>query len=132
MRQFNEQLFQGFILNIGHWFFTGLIDLFFGLKLKDPFTMYKVFRRDCLYGLTFECNRFDFDWELLIKLVRKGYKPIEIPVNYRSRSFKQGKKVSMLRDPWTWLRALVKYRFSKMDLLATAEMTNKKVNNVSV
>jgi glycosyltransferase involved in cell wall biosynthesis len=28
MRQFNEQLFQGLILNIGHWFFTGLIDLF--------------------------------------------------------------------------------------------------------
>jgi hypothetical protein len=93
--------------------------------------MYKVFRRDCLYGLTFECNRFDFDWELLIKLVRKGYKPIEIPVNYRSRSFKQGKKVSMFRDPWTWLRALVKYRFSRMDLLATAEMTNKKGDNVS-
>jgi glycosyltransferase involved in cell wall biosynthesis/SAM-dependent methyltransferase len=128
MRQFNEQLFQGLVLNIGHWFFTGLIDLFFGLKLKDPFTMYKVFRRDCLYGLTFECNRFDFDFELLIKLVRKGYKPIEIPVNYRSRSFKQGKKVSMWRDPWTWLRALVKYRFCGIDLLATLEEERKRLS----
>jgi SAM-dependent methyltransferase len=121
MRHFTDRPLQGLVLNIGHWFFTALIDLFFGLKLRDPFTMYKVFRRDCLYGLTFECNRFDFDWELLIKLVRKGYKPMEIPVNYRSRSFAQGKKVSMLRDPWTWLWALVKYRFCKIDLLAEVE-----------
>jgi hypothetical protein len=42
--------------------------------------------------LEFECNRFDFDFELLIKLIRKGYRPIELPVNYRSRSFKEGKK----------------------------------------
>ena len=54
--------------------------------LRDPFTMYKVFRRDCLYGLTFESNRFDFDWELLIKLIRKGHRPIEIPISYTSRS----------------------------------------------
>ncbi|MBI4244674.1 MAG: glycosyltransferase [Planctomycetes bacterium] len=128
MRQFTEQVFQGFLLNVGHWFFTALIDILFGLRLKDPFTMYKVFRRDCLYGLEFECNRFDFDFELLIKLVRKGYKPIEIPVNYRSRSFKQGKKVSMLRDPLTWLRALVKYRFSKIDILAAAEKANSKTD----
>jgi hypothetical protein len=121
MRHFADSPLQGFVLNIGHWFFTALIDLFFGLRLKDPFTMYKVFRRDCLYGLTFECNRFDFDYELLIKLVRKGYKPIEIPVNYRSRSFKQGKKVSVLRDPWTWLWALVKYRFCKIDPLVEVE-----------
>jgi hypothetical protein len=54
--------------------------------------MYKVFRRDCLDGLTFECNRFDFDWELLIKLIRRGHRPIEIPISYKSRSFKEGKK----------------------------------------
>jgi hypothetical protein len=85
-----------------------------GIWLKDPFTMYKVFRRDGLDGLTFECNRFDFDWELLIKLVRNGHRPIEIPISYQSRSFKEGKKISMIRDPFTWLRALMKARFVKL------------------
>jgi hypothetical protein len=85
-----------------------------GIWLRDPFTMYKVFRRDCLAGLTFECDRFDFDWELLIKLVRKGYRPIEIPISYQSRSFKEGKKIRMFRDPLTWMRALVKSRFSRL------------------
>ena len=49
--------------------------------------MYKVFRRDCLHRLAFECNRFDFDFELVIKLLRKGYVPLEIAVNYNARSF---------------------------------------------
>ena len=61
--------------------------------------MSKVFRRDCLTGLTFEANRFDFDWELAGKLVRRGYVPIEIPVNYQSRSFSEGKKVRFVADP---------------------------------
>ena len=88
MRQFENQRIAGHMLNVGHWFFTMLVNVLFGLRLSDPFTMYKVFRADCLHGLTFSCNRFDFDYELLIKLVKNGYRPIEIPVNYRSRSFK--------------------------------------------
>jgi hypothetical protein len=83
--------------------------------------MFKVFRRDCLYGLTFQCNRFDFDYELLIKLVRKGYRPVEIPVNYRSRSFREGKKVAVVRDPLTWIRALVRLRFSRIDPMGEVE-----------
>ena len=83
--------------------------------------MFKVFRRDCLSGLDFECNRFDFDYELLVKLIRKGYQPIEMPVNYRSRSFKQGKKVSMFRDPLNWLQALLKLRFATIDPLGVVE-----------
>jgi hypothetical protein len=114
MRQFNDQRLTSHFLNFGHWFFATLVNVVYGLRLKDPFTMYKVFRAECLRGLKFECDRFDFDFELLIKLARKGYRPIEIPVNYRSRSFKDGKKVDVLRDPWTWLRAIFRFRLQKL------------------
>ncbi len=117
MRRFERQKLLSFLLNGGHWFFTTLINVLFFLRLRDPFTMYKVFRRDCLAGLNFQCNRFDFDYELLINLVRKGYRPLEVPVNYRSRSFRQGKKVSMVRDPLTWLWALVRLRLRRVDPL---------------
>jgi len=50
----------------------------------------------------------------VIKLVRKGYVPLEVPVNYESRSFSEGKKVSAFRDPLTWMRALVKFRFASI------------------
>ncbi|MBI2513725.1 MAG: glycosyltransferase family 2 protein [Opitutae bacterium] len=114
IRKMDEQALHAFALNAGHWFFTALIDVSLGLSLRDPFTMYKVFRRECLDGLTFEANRFDFDWELLIKLVRKGHVPVEIPVRYASRSFKEGKKVSMFRDPPQWLWAWAKFRFQRL------------------
>jgi len=110
MRKFDDQPLHALLLNTAHWTFTLMINVALGIWLRDPFTMYKVFRRDCLAGLTFECNRFDFDWELLIKLVRKGHRPIEIPISYKSRSFKEGKKITMIRDPLSWLWALVKYR----------------------
>ena len=103
MRHFTDQPGMSSMLNLGHWFFTKLLNVLFGQHMRDPFTMYKVFRRDCLYGLEFRCNRFDFDHELVIKLVQKGYTPVEIPVNYNSRSFKEGKKVSLVRDPLSWL-----------------------------
>ena len=114
IRKFADQPLQAAVLNLAHWGFTLLINVTLGIWLHDPFTMYKVFRRDALAGLTFECNRFDFDWELLIKLIRKGHRPIEIPINYTSRSFKEGKKISMLRDPLTWVWALIKFRSMRL------------------
>ena len=114
MRKFDDQPFHAFLLNSAHWTFTLLIDISLGIWLKDPFTMYKVFRRDALNGLTLKCNRFDFDWELLIKLIRAGHRPIEIPISYQSRSFKEGKKIRMFRDPLTWIVAWAKARFGPL------------------
>jgi SAM-dependent methyltransferase len=114
VRHFTDQVFLGRWMNLGHLIFTALFNIVYGQHLRDPFTMYKVFRRECLSGLRFECNAFDFDWELAGKLVRCGYEPLEIPVNYKSRSFADGKKVTMIRDPLTWLRACFKYRFSPL------------------
>jgi glycosyltransferase involved in cell wall biosynthesis len=128
MRHFENQKILSTLLNGGHLLFTALVNVLFGVRLRDPFTMFKVFRRDCLAGLTFTCNRFDFDFELLIKLVRKGYLPLEIPVSYRSRSFKQGKKVSIWRDPLTWIWALARLRLMRIDPApGTAEAPPERV-----
>jgi len=114
IRKFTDQKLHAVVLNLAHWTFTLMINASLGIWLTDPFTMYKVFRRDCIRGLRLECDRFDLDWELLIKLVRRGHRPLEVPVSYRSRSFKAGKKISMLRDPVTWIIALAKYRFQPL------------------
>ncbi len=121
MREFTGQRLLSSALNFGHWFFTTMVNVLFLQRLRDPFTMFKVFRRDCLFGLRFECNRFDFDYELLIKLLRKGYQPIELPVNYRSRSFKEGKKVSLFGDPISWVKVCLKLRCTRIDPLAEIE-----------
>jgi hypothetical protein len=113
IRSFSDSLGLASVLNVGHLIFTALVNTLFNQSLSDPFSMFKVFRRDCIYGLAFQCNRFDFDFELLIKLIRKGYRPLEIPVNYTSRSFAEGKKVSMAHDPLTWLRVLLRLRLQE-------------------
>jgi 2-polyprenyl-3-methyl-5-hydroxy-6-metoxy-1,4-benzoquinol methylase len=114
VRHFTDQVLLGKWMNLGHLLFTALFNIVYGQRLRDPFTMFKVFRRECISGLPLECNKFDFDWELAGKLVRCGYDPLEIPVNYESRSFAEGKKVTLVRDPITWLRACFKYRFSRL------------------
>lgn len=114
MRRFAQQKGLAAVLNFGHAFFATLINVLYGQNMTDPFTMFKVFRRDCLFGLEFHCNRFDFDHELVIKLVRKGYKPLEVPVNYSSRSFREGKKVRLFRDPFTWLWVDLKLRVTRL------------------
>ena len=114
MRNFENNKLLSFFLNFAHVLFTWMINLACGSQLKDPFTMYKVFRKECLYGLEFESKRFDFDWEIVIKFLRKNYFPLEIPVNYSSRSYQEGKKVSLIRDPILWMRALFKFRFGKL------------------
>jgi glycosyltransferase involved in cell wall biosynthesis len=100
-------------LNLAALLFHGLFNALYGTRLTDPTSMYKVFRADCLEGIELTCNRFDFDFELLGKLVRAGYPPLEVPVSYESRGFEAGKKIRLFRDPPTWIAAMLKSRFAR-------------------
>lgn len=114
IRKFSDAPGLASFFNFGHLLFLTLFNTLYSQRLTDPFTMFKVFRRECLYGLNFETNRFDFDYEIVIKLLRKGYKPLELSVNYVSRSISEGKKVTVFRDPITWIRAMLKFRNSPL------------------
>jgi Glycosyl transferase family 2/Methyltransferase domain len=112
MRKFTDAPFMAVILNIGHQFFRTLMNVALRAQMTDPFTMFKVFRRDALFGIDLKSSRFDLDIELVMKLVRKGYVPLEIPVNYTSRSFAEGKKVSFVRDGLTWVSTILRFRIN--------------------
>lgn len=114
IRSFEGQQNIARILNFGHIFFTWFLNFMFRQRLRDPFTMFKVFRRDAIQVMRLECNRFDFDHELVGKLVRIGRSPVEINIRYLSRSFDDGKKVAFFRDPPTWIKACIKHRFSEL------------------
>ena len=51
IRKFTDQKVHAAVLNLAHWTFTLMINASLGIWLTDPFTMYKVFRRDCITGL---------------------------------------------------------------------------------
>jgi SAM-dependent methyltransferase len=114
IRQFADQRLLAYVMNLAHESFTALANGLYGTEMRDPTTMYKAFRRDAYEGIRFTRNRFDYDWELVLKLVRRGHVPIEVPVNYRSRSFAEGKKVRFFQDPVTWLETIVASRFEPL------------------
>ena len=111
IRKFAKDNHIAWVFNLAHWVFTAALNITLGTRMTDPFTMYKVFRRSCLNGIELECNRFDLDWEIVIKFIRAGHIPLEIPVSYKSRDYHEGKKISILKDQPTWFRAWWKSAF---------------------
>lgn len=99
-------------LNLGQKLLTWLLNTACGCKLTDPFTMYKVFHRDCMYGIDFVGGNFGLDWELVIRFIRKGYVPKEVPIFYKARSYAEGKHIALFGTPIEGLKALWHSRFA--------------------
>lgn len=114
VRKFESRPSRAFVFNFSGIIVHGLFNLIYHQKLTDPTTMYKVFRRSCLQKFDLVSNRFDFDLELVAKLILAGFKPIEVPISYDSRSFEEGKKVRFFQDGIKILWAIIKYRFAPL------------------
>lgn len=110
-RSFIDDQFYARVINVGGKFFTMLFNILYGVSLTDPATMYKVFRRSCMEGIHWKCNYFDLDWEMVAKLIRKGFIPMEVAVSYASRSTAQGKKIRFWRDGTTVFLAILRFRW---------------------
>jgi len=111
MRQFLDSKYYAKILNVGSMFYSKLFSFVYQVNLTDPGTMYKIFRKECLNDIKLKSDFFDIDWELAAKIIKKGYKPLEIPISYQSRSPKEGKKIKLGRDGLLILGAILRYKF---------------------
>lgn len=83
-------------------FLTALTNLLYGAQLTDVATAAKMVRTDVLKSLRLSGSGFDLDFELTDKLLRAGYRIVEVPVSYRPRTIAEGKKIR----PWDGLWAL--------------------------
>ncbi len=111
-RKYKKDRFYALLLNTGQMLYTFLFNLLYGTRMSDPATMYKLFRRDLIKGMKFRTMGFDFDWELTAKLVKHGITIKEVPVRYKSRSRKEGKKIRFFRDGWMVFAAIVRFWLS--------------------
>jgi len=76
--------------------------VFTGCYLTDTVTAYKLFRRADLAGLTLETSGFELDHEITARLVARGRRIVEVPINYHPRSREEGKKIG----PKDWFKAI--------------------------
>jgi len=97
-----------FLHRFGNAMLTRASNLFTGLRLTDMETCYKAFRRNVLRGLPLKQNRFGFEPEVTAKLARRCYRFVELPINYDSRSYDDGKKIGW-RDGVNALYCIVRY-----------------------
>jgi LSD1 subclass zinc finger protein len=104
---------RAFLMNVAHLIFARTFNVLYQQKVTDPATMFKVFRSECLEGLQFSATRFNFDIELACMLTKKGYSPMEVPVNYVARGFDEGKKVEFLRDFFPSFLMFFRCRFDR-------------------
>jgi len=101
------QIFHHYIGNLGLSLITSLLYL---RRISDMETGYKMMTKDVIKNIGLKAKRFDFEPEITAKIIKKGYKIIEVPIIYNSRSFQEGKKITV-KDGIIALYYLLKYRF---------------------
>lgn len=91
--------------------FAALASLLYGVKVSDEATCYKAFRTEVLKSIELRCNRFEFCPEVTARLLKRGYRYVEVPIWYEARTHAQGKKITW-KDGVECIWTLLKYRFT--------------------
>ena len=94
---------------MGNKFLTFITSLLYRQKITDMETCYKVFKKEILDKIHIKSNRFEFEPEITAKISKAKYKIYEVPINYKVRSYEEGKKITVL-DGIKALYYLIKYR----------------------
>ena len=95
---------------LGNRFLSIITTLLYFRKISDMETCYKAFRTDVIKNIRLRAKRFDIEPEITAKIIKQGYKILEVPIWYKCRSFNEGKKISW-KDGVKAIYYLVKYRF---------------------
>jgi glycosyltransferase involved in cell wall biosynthesis len=82
---------------------------FTGHYLTDTVTALKLFPRTLLTSLNLVTTGFELDHEITAKVLKRGYKIREVPIQYFPRSRAEGKKIG-LRDWVMAIRTFARWR----------------------
>lgn len=97
---------------LGNKFLSLLTSLLYGQWITDMETCYKLFPRKAVEDMNLNAKGFEFEPEITAKLLKKGYKILEIPISTNPRGYNEGKKLNTFKDGAIALWTLLKYRFT--------------------
>jgi glycosyltransferase involved in cell wall biosynthesis len=95
---------------IGNKFLTFAFNILYGTRLTDVEPCYKMFKSEILRSISVKSSGFEYDIELMCKLVKKGHKILQLPITYRPRTFTEGKKINWMDGVVAFL-VMIRYRF---------------------
>lgn len=96
---------------VGPWLVGVLLTLWtalvYGRWITDTLTAYKLYPAQVMRTMNLRTSGFETDHEITAKLIRQGFKIVEVPIEYHPRSSEEGKKIKPsdgLIAVWTLLR----------------------------
>ena len=98
-------------LDFANKFLTFLTNILYDTILTDMETGYKAFKAEVLKKINIKSKRFDFEPEITAKIFKKKFRVYEVPITYRGRTYKEGKKITW-KDAFWAIWALIKYRIT--------------------
>jgi glycosyltransferase involved in cell wall biosynthesis len=82
------------ILNkIGNLILTLTFNIFYNTTFTDIYSCYFAFKKDLIDADSLQSEGFVQHAEILCKVIKKGSKFYEVPINYNGRNFSEGKKI---------------------------------------
>jgi len=94
---------------MGNKFLSFICNLLYNTTLSDMEVCYKLFPTKLVKSLNLTQNRFGFDPEITVKVLKLGHRIYEVPISYAGREFNEGKKITW-KDGVKVLYILFKYR----------------------
>lgn len=93
-----------------NYFLTGLTNILFRSHLTDMETCFKLIPSEALAQIKLSGRRFEIEPEITAQLLKNGYKISELPINYKRRSYQEGKKIKA-RDGLLAILTLFREKF---------------------
>lgn len=96
-----------FIHYLGNLLIVKITNFLYRQRFTDYEGCYKAFTRQVLSKVPVDAKGFEFDNELICKMLRKGFKIVEVPIQYTPRTYAHGKKITWkhgLKILWTILK----------------------------
>lgn len=94
LKLFGKRRSPYFFHYLGNQLITTVTNLLYGQRFTDYEGCYKAFRRPVVAETPVLAVGFEFDNELMCKLLRKGARVAEVPIHYVPRTYESGKKIT--------------------------------------
>jgi glycosyltransferase involved in cell wall biosynthesis len=98
-----------FLQWVGNRFLTLMTNALYRTTLTDMETCYKMIPLELARSLDLRRRRYDVEPEITAKLLRAGYRIVEVPISYEGRDAQAGKKIRWT-DGLPALRTLIEER----------------------
>jgi glycosyltransferase involved in cell wall biosynthesis len=112
VRAFDGYTSHSFLFVLGNKGVTLAANLLFNVYLRDIMTCQKVIRTELFRSLPLRSQGFAIEPEIAARLIQRGERIFEVPIQYRARSTEEGKKLTAL-DGFRVLGTLLRCRFSR-------------------